>query len=152
MAQAALDCLLQAGERPTRTLTLNGEMVPPRVLRDEAFVQDTVGKASAMLSSTRAYVHTTIDGLWTTLKTQQEMSPHQFADFQVLNTYVFETCTEVVKMLYKIRGGTSVYTGNELDRCLRDILTMNQHVMSSLRFYTAAGRVLLGLPPEQMLL
>jgi hypothetical protein len=35
-----------------------------------------------------------------------------------------------------------------LDRCMRDALTMNQHVTNSLRSYGMAGRILLGLPGE----
>ena len=34
-----------------------------------------------------------------------------------------------------------------LDRCLRDILTMNQHVVGTMRTYEMAGRLVLGLEP-----
>jgi hypothetical protein len=54
--------------------------------------------------------------------------------------------------MYKARGGSAVYTTNLLDRCLRDVLTMNQHVLNSLRSYSMAGRILLGLPLEQYVL
>ena len=45
-----------------------------------------------------------------------------------------------------------MYTGNVLDRCLHDIVTMNQHVINSLRAYTMGGRLLLGLPVAELLL
>ena len=80
-----------------------------------------------------------------------EQSPRQLAHFVMLNTQVFRMCTEVVELMYKARGGSAVYTSNVLDRCLRDVLTMNQHVVNSLRSYSMAGRILLGLPPEQYL-
>jgi hypothetical protein len=70
----------------------------------------------------------------------------------MLNTHIYQTCTDAVQLLYKVRGGSSVYTGGDLDRCLRDSVTMNQHVMNSLRSYAMGGRVLLGLPPELILL
>ena len=38
-----------------------------------------------------------------------------------------------------------------LDRCLRDVLTMNQHVVGTLRTYEMAGRLLLGLDPLRWL-
>jgi len=67
----------------------------------------------------------------------------------MVSAQVYSMCTQAVEMVYKARGGSSVYTNNLLDRCLRDVLTMNQHVMNSLRAYSMAGRILLGLPPEQ---
>jgi transposase len=59
---------------------------------------------------------------------------------------------EAVELLYKARGGSAVYTSNVLDRCLRDVVTMNQHVINSLRAYAMGGRLLLGLPVAELLL
>jgi hypothetical protein len=59
---------------------------------------------------------------------------------------------EAVQHVYKASGGTAVYQSGALDRCLRDVLTMNQHVIGSLRTYKIAGRLLLGLEPLRWLL
>jgi alkylation response protein AidB-like acyl-CoA dehydrogenase len=151
-AQCALDAVIAAAERPSRITAINGKVTPLRSLRDEAFVQDAVGRAAAMIGSARAYLYDTIGDVWRALQAGHELSPAQFAGFQLLNTHVYETCADAVQLLYKVRGGTSVYAGNELDRCLRDCVTMNQHVMNSLRSYAMGGRLLLGLPPEFILL
>lgn len=151
-AQRALDVLTAAGERPSRATVIDGELTPPRTLRDEPFVQDAVGRADTMLASTRAWLYQTIGELWDTLQAGRDIPPRQFAEFQMLNTHVYETCAQAVELIYKVRGGSSVYTGNDLDRALRDLVTMNQHVMNSLRSYSAGGRVLMGLPPEMILL
>jgi hypothetical protein len=45
-----------------------------------------------------------------------------------------------------------VCANGELDRCLRDRVTMNQDMVNSLRSYPMAGRVLLGLAAEEFLL
>ena len=55
------------------------------------------------------------------------------------------------KIVYKAAGGTAVYQKGPLDRCLRDVLTMNQHVVGTLRTYEMAGRLLLGLEPLRWL-
>ncbi|HEX7026662.1 MAG TPA: acyl-CoA dehydrogenase family protein [Gammaproteobacteria bacterium] len=151
-AQCALDAVIAAGERPSRITAIGGKVTPLRSLRDEAFVQDAVGRAAAMIGSARAYLYDTIGDVWQALQSGRDLSSAQLAGFQLVNTHVYETCTEAVQLLYKVRGGSSVYTGNELDRCLRDCLTMNQHVMNSLRSYAMGGRLLLGLPPEFILL
>jgi alkylation response protein AidB-like acyl-CoA dehydrogenase len=151
VARAAIDALIEAGQRPVRLTTIGGSPVPPRTLRDEEFVQDAVGRAEAILGAARGYLFATVSDIWETMKTTGEPSPPQLAHFAMLNTQVFKMCTEAVELTYKARGGSAVYTGNFLDRCLRDMLTMNQHVMNSLRSYSMAGRILLGLPPEQYL-
>ena len=102
-------------------------------------MQDAVGRAAALLGAARAYLFATIGDLWETLEAGQEVSLRQRADFQVVHTQVFAMCTEAVELLYKARGGSAVYAGNVLDRCLRDVVTMNQHVINSLRTYAMGG-------------
>jgi alkylation response protein AidB-like acyl-CoA dehydrogenase len=54
-------------------------------------------------------------------------------------------CTEAVDLIFKAAGGTAVYARSPLDRALRDMHTINQHTITSLRMYEAVGRVLAGL-------
>jgi indole-3-acetate monooxygenase len=152
VARAALDALIEAGHRPSRLMAVGGKAAMTRTLRDEEFVQDAVGRAAAMLGAARAYLFSTIGDIWETLETGREVSLRQRVDFQLVHTQVFAMCTEAVELIYKARGGSAVYTGNVLDRCLRDIVTMNQHVVNSLRVYATGGRLLLGLPAEELLL
>jgi indole-3-acetate monooxygenase len=152
VARAALDALIEAGHRPSRLMAVGGKAAMTRTLRDEEFVQDAVGRAAATLGAARAYLFSTIGDIWETLETGREVSLRQRVDFQLVHTQVFAMCTEAVELIYKARGGSAVYTGNVLDRCLRDIVTMNQHVVNSLRVYATGGRLLLGLPAEELLL
>jgi hypothetical protein len=48
-------------------------------------------------------------------------------------------------------GGGAVYQKGPFDRCLRGVLTMNQHVVGTLQTYEMAGRLLLGLEPLRWL-
>ncbi len=151
-AQAAMTALLEAGEKPSRQVTLNGRFVPVRQLREEGFVQDAVGRASAMIGAAKAYLYTVVEDIWQTIQSGREPTPIQAAQFQSMNVQVFGMCREAVELVFKARGGSSVYSGSVLETCLRDLQTMDQHVMSSLRAYTQSGRILLGLPPEEILL
>ncbi|HJY82185.1 MAG TPA: acyl-CoA dehydrogenase family protein [Candidatus Binatia bacterium] len=152
VARAALDALIEAGHRPSRLMAVGGKAATPRTLRDEEFVQDAVGRVAAILGAARAYLFSTIGDIWQTLEAGREVSLRQRVDFQLVHTQVFAMCTEAVELIYKARGGSAVYTNNVLDRCLRDIVTMNQHVVNSLRVYATGGRLLLGLPAEELLL
>jgi indole-3-acetate monooxygenase len=152
VARAALEALIEAGQQPSRLTTVGGRAAPPRTLREEEFVQDAVGRAATLLGAARAYLFATVGDLWEALEAGREVAPRQRAEFQMVHTQVFAMCTEAVELLYKARGGSAVYAGNVLDRCLRDIVTMNQHVINSLRAYAMGGRILLGLPAEELLL
>jgi hypothetical protein len=72
-------------------------------------------------------------------------------DLSVKGIYVVGTCVEVVQLIYKAAGGTAVYQKGPLDRCRRDVLSMNQHVIGTIRTYEMAGRLLLGLEPLRWL-
>ncbi|MES9851399.1 MAG: acyl-CoA dehydrogenase family protein [Candidatus Thiodiazotropha sp. L084R] len=151
-AQAAMTALLEAAEKPSRQVTLNGRFVPVRQLREESFVQDAVGRASAMIGAARAYLYSVVEDIWRTIQSGRDPSPIQAAQFQSMNVQVFGMCREAVELVFKARGGSSVYSGTVLETCLRDLQTMDQHVMSSLRAYAQSGRILMGLPPEEILL
>lgn len=64
-------------------------------------------------------------------------------------TNLLKKCgTQAVELLYKANGGASVYSGNPLERRLRDIQAAGQHTVVSMKTWEAAGRVLLGLDPQ----
>jgi hypothetical protein len=74
----------------------------------------------------------------------------QMARFTTAPTHIIGACVDVVELVCKAVGGTAVYQKAPFDRCLRDILTMNQHVVATLRTYEMAGRLLLGIVFELM--
>ena len=122
------------------------------MMRDDVFVQESVGRAETMLASARAYLFEVIDDLWATLVKGGKPTRTQIAHFTTANTYVIGVCVDVVQLACKAAGGTAVYQKGPFDRCLRDVLTMNQHVVATLRTYEMAGRLLLGLDPLRFLL
>jgi hypothetical protein len=66
-------------------------------------------------------------------------------------TQVIGAYADVVRLVCKVAGGAAVYQTGPFDRCLRDVLTMNQHVMATLRAYEMAGWLLLDLEPLKRL-
>jgi alkylation response protein AidB-like acyl-CoA dehydrogenase len=148
VARAAIDALIESGERPSRLTMIAGDPTPPRRLRDEQFVQDALGRAEAMLGSARSYLFDVVGDTYDTLEAGRELSPRQFARFDLVQVHVFALCAEAVQTVYKARGGSAVYSSGVLDRYLRDALTMNEHTAASNRLYGMGGRILLGLPPE----
>jgi indole-3-acetate monooxygenase len=119
--------------------------VPNKRLRDDVFVQEAVGRADTLLTSARAHLFDVVGDMWDTLVADKPLSEVQEARFMTLNSHVIALCVEVVQLVFKASGGTAVYQKGPLDRCLRDVLTMNQHVVATLRTWEMSGRLLLGL-------
>jgi indole-3-acetate monooxygenase len=153
VARHAIDILIENAERrPARRMMLGDHVEPPKMLRDEVFVQDAAGRAEAILGSSRAYLFDVVGDLWETLVAGQRPSARQQARFIAAYGHVVGGCMEAVQTVFKATGGSAVYQSGPLDRCLRDVVTMNQHLMGSLKTYEMAGRLLMGLEPLRWML
>jgi indole-3-acetate monooxygenase len=148
----AIDALTEiAAKKPARRHTLGERIEAPKVLGDDVYLQDAVGLAETLLTSARAHVFDVIGDLWASLLNGRQPSDRQVALFTTLYPHAVGMCVEVVRIVYKAGGGGAVYQKGPLDRCLRDILTANQHVLAAARTYEMAGRLLLGLEPLRWL-
>jgi alkylation response protein AidB-like acyl-CoA dehydrogenase len=148
VARQAVDALIDmAAKKPARRYTVGERLEPPKMMRDDVFVQEAVGRAETMLTAARAYQFEVIGDLWTTLVNGCEPTPTQVARFTTAPTHIIGACVDVVQLACKAAGGAAVYEKGPFDRCLRDVLTMNQHVVGTLRTYEMGGRLLLGLEP-----
>ena len=153
IARHAIDTLVEAAaSKPARRYMVGEHIEAPKVLRDDIYVQEAVGRAETLLAAARAYYFDIMGDLWATLLDQRQPSNRQLALFTSAYPHIVGTCVDVVQLVYKASGGTAVYQKGPLDRCMRDVLTMNQHVMGTLRTHEMAGRLLLGLEPLRWLL
>ena len=152
IARHAIDALIEtAAGKPARRYTLGERVEAPKVLHDDVYVQDAVARAETLLTSARAHTFHVVGDLWASLLDGRQPTDRQLALFTTLTPHVFGGCVEVVQLIYKAAGGAAVYRKGPLDRCLRDILTANQHVVATARTYEMAGRLLLGLEPLRWL-
>lgn len=152
VAQRALDEFIALTKRPCRLTVIDGELPPRSSLRDEAFVQDTVGRAACSLNATRLHVYDIVGKVWKYMEKQEQLPASLSAQFQMLNAYTFHTCAEIIQSLHTAFGGGAAYEKHPLARCLRDIQTMCLHMTSSPRSFGMGGRAILGLPPERILM
>ncbi len=152
IARSAIDAFVEsAAGKPARRYTMGAAIEAPKAVRDDVFVQEAVGRAETLLAAARAYYFDVMGDLWGTLLAGGQPSERQVALFTSTYTHVVGVCVDVVELICKAAGGTAVYQKGPLDRCLRDVLTMNQHVIGTLRTYEMAGRLLLGLAPLRWL-
>jgi indole-3-acetate monooxygenase len=150
IARGAIDDFIALAKN--KTITFKSPSGGKAMLRDETYAQCTVAQAEAMVSSARGFVFEAIGDMWNTLLSGDFPSLKQRARARLAMVHASTACTQAVELLYKASGGSSVYTGNPFDRRLRDIQTVNQHTVVSLKTWEVTGRVLLGLEPNYGLL
>ena len=137
--------------RPARRYTRGEGVEPPKTVREDVYAQDAAGRAETLLAAARAYYFDVMGDLWASLCGGQMPNERQLALFTTAYPHIVGACLEAVQTVYKAAGGTAVYQRGALDRCLRDVTTMNQHVVATPRTYEMAGRLLLGLEPLRWL-
>ncbi len=132
-------------------LSAHKELMPSRrLLREDTQVQETVAWAEATLEAARSYVYRTLEELWETLCRGDRPSPRQRAHYRLMMTYSHQAAKQVVSALYDTAATSAIFRTSPLDRTMRDILTACQHRVVHLKMYRPAGRLLLGLDPEEL--
>ena len=132
-------------------LSAQKEMLPSRgLLREDSQVQETVAWAEASLGAARSYVYATLEDLWQTLCRGDRLSPRQRAHYRLMITHSHQAAKDIVAKLYDTAATSAIFRTSPLDRHMRDILTACQHRVVHLKMYRPAGRLLLGLDPEEL--
>jgi indole-3-acetate monooxygenase len=77
-----------------------------------------------------------------------EMRPHDRVDTVLARVNAFRAARAIVSRLYDLVATTAVYRPSPLDRWLRDLTTMRQHVIAQDQVLQSAGAHLLGGTPH----
>jgi len=120
-------------------------------MREDPTVQETIASCEAQLGAARSYVYGTLEDLWETLSKGDRPSPKQRAAYRMMMTYSHQAAKQLISTLYDTAATSSIFRSSRLDRDMRDILTACQHRVVHLKMYRPAGRLLLGLDPEEPL-
>jgi alkylation response protein AidB-like acyl-CoA dehydrogenase len=117
------------------------------LVREDPTVQWNLGRAEALVASARAYVFDTVGTFWETLTSGRPAEPKEWTAFRLSLSNACTAAKQAVTLLYEALGTTGIYRRSVLDRQLRDITTLNQHVVTQTKTYANCGRSLLGLDP-----
>lgn len=143
IARAALEEVLRIAESKKNNLS-GGSM------RDDVLVQAALSREDARISAARSHLVAVMGDFWATLCAGDEPSLEQRARFRSSIVFVHEECMAAVNTLYGLAGSAALYSGSVLDRCLRDMRTLNQHIVASPGVFAAAGKMLLGMEPPPL--
>ncbi|MEA2681344.1 MAG: indole-3-acetate monooxygenase [Candidatus Binataceae bacterium] len=142
LARSALDFVEELSARK--------ELSPGCLLRDDGQVQETIAKAEAAIEASRCYVYGTLENLWATLCAEEKPSSRQRAHYRLMMTHAHQTAKDVINILYDLAATSAIFRSSPLERNMRDILTSSQHRVVHPKMYRPAGRLILGLDPEEL--
>jgi alkylation response protein AidB-like acyl-CoA dehydrogenase len=119
-----------------------------KLLREKVSVHLAYAEAVASLRSARAYALEAVDSVWNTVEAGEDPSAEQRMHVHLACSHACEASIRTVELLHSAAGTTANFTSCPLDRCLRDVRVVPQHIMVSPQWKETAGRVLLGLPGD----
>src|SRR5262249_21389278 len=100
----------------------------------------------------RAYLHTTLDQIWNKVAAARELTITDAADLKLATTYAINQGVEVATEAYRTAGNNAIFAANTFERRLRDVFSASQQTQGRPSNSTTIGRVMLGLPPDTLLL
>ena len=111
-------------------------------------MQRKLGRAEALVQSSRAYLHDKIAQCWQRVTDDQPVSLEEKAGLLLAATYTNQSCVEAVELMYTAAGTSGIYLRNKLAHCVTDAQVLRQHGFMNESRYEAAGQVLFGLRPD----
>jgi len=117
-------------------------------MRDEARTQTAVATIESLIAPARAWALEVLEEIWATVTAGDAVDAATTARFRLSVMHAFRAAKQAADLAYETAGTTAIYRPHPLDRILRDLTTMGQHMLGSTRTLEPAGRVLLGLAAD----
>jgi len=123
-----------------------------RRLAERDVVQSMVARAEAALRSARAFLREATEEVWTGTGNGEPASLEQRALVRLAAVNAASAAVHAVDLCAEAAGSTALFTASPLQRHLRDVQAIRQHVVLAFPGFETVGRVLLGLEPDTQLL
>jgi alkylation response protein AidB-like acyl-CoA dehydrogenase len=119
-----------------------------RTLAERAPTQATVARAEASLRAARTLYYDAIEAAWQAAQGHEPVSVALRNDLRLAATHAVRTSAEVVRSMYDLGGGTTIYDVSPLQRRFRDAHTATAHFQVNEASFELPGRILLGQPAD----
>jgi alkylation response protein AidB-like acyl-CoA dehydrogenase len=120
-------------------------------LIDDPLFQATYAKAEGQLAAARTFALTAIEAL-EAAAVADAVTPQTRAMARLATTHTAEAALEVAGTAFRFSGSIGLRNGSVLQRCYRDLSAGEQHVFTDFNTYRDAGRLLLGVGPDTLLI
>jgi alkylation response protein AidB-like acyl-CoA dehydrogenase len=141
IAQHAIDDIIAlAGNQKRRLFAQN-------TLAETPVFQHNLARAEVSLRAARDVIKKEAISFWADLSAGKVPSPAERIQPSATGAWAAATASTVIDTCYAAGGGTAIYDSSPLQRHLRDIRTLTQHISVADGWFTRAGAVLLGKDP-----
>lgn len=113
-------------------------------LATRATVQRAIGLGEMRLRAARALAIELNEEAWQTVVAGRVPDGRLQSALRAIGTYCTEIATEVVTQSFRYAGGSAIYSGHVLQRCLRDVQVAAQHLIISETSYENLAQFMLG--------
>lgn len=138
ITRSAIDAFVALAKEKTPTMSQTGLAVRPTIHAD-------VARAEALYQASRAYIHEVAREMMAAADNAAGLTDELEGKRRLACVFAAENCEKAVDLMFRLGGATSIYTGHRLDRCLRDIHTVNQHLAVSPVWWEKTGQFYFGL-------
>lgn len=143
MARGAIDtCIALAAQAHSTSSTT--------LLRDRPRVQAQVAAAEAIVQAARAYVLDAVGTAWEAVGAGVADPGPAILQARLAITHGMHEAVRAVDLVFHAAGTNAVYRKHRLERYFRDVHTAVQHAAGLESNIETAGKVLLGLPPQDI--
>jgi len=122
-----------------------GSMVP---IRERGVIQRKLGRAEALVRSSRVYLHDTISKCWQRVLAGETISLEEKAGLLLAASHTNQSCVEAIELMYTAAGSSGIYKKNKLAHYLMDAQVLRQHGFMNESRYETAAQIFFGLPPD----
>jgi alkylation response protein AidB-like acyl-CoA dehydrogenase len=140
LARAMLAEFIALAQAKTPRLTRNP-------LREDRVVQSQVAEAEAKLGAARALLQQALEEAWGAAAEGRVTVEHRLK-MRLASTYAIRLAREVADTVFHAAGAGAIYLSNPLERRMRDIITVSQHLQARQQHFATVGQFLLGLEPD----
>ena len=116
-------------------------------LRDRAVFHFQLADAVALVESARAWLYASVEQAWAVALTGRPATREERGRLVLAAANATRSAAAATDLAYTAAGGTANYLKSPLQRSLRDIHALTQHIATSPQQWERGGRLLLGLDP-----
>ena len=118
-----------------------------RALAERGTAQESVAAAEASLRAARAGVDAAIAGAWSKAEAGDPLGVEERIGLRLAATHAARVSVDVVDLAHRLSGSGGLYRGIA-ERRLRDVHTAAQHMIVAPATFELAGRIMLGVQPD----
>lgn len=141
VARNAISSLKEMAARKTPL----GSQVP---ISQRGVVQRKLGKAEALVRSSRAYLYGEIAEGWRRTLAGDRLPLEDRAGLLLAAAHTNQSCVRAVDLMYSAAGSSAIYTRNKLEHYFADAQVIRQHGFMNDSRYESVAQILLDLEPD----